>query len=205
MKPFNFYDPIYLKRGKHHMKLFPGILIAASLIWSVPHLALAGSEKEGHSHDHDKTEVAHEHQAEEAKHEHDDHAHEGEAKHEHDDHGHEHGDDHGHAHGDEPHHGGIVAVVDGIHHELVMAEDGKVSLYAEGLPEGEALNNVKARLTVLKGADKQDADLTLAEGDEHRFEAGDDLKLAAGDKVVAVIQLPEGQPRMARFEIPAAE
>ncbi len=110
---------------------------------------------------------------------------------------------HDHAHDDQPHHGGIVATVDDVHHELVIAEDGKVSLYAEGLPEGDALKAVKVRLTVLKGTEKQESDMTLVEGDEAHFAAAAEVKLVAGDKVVALIQPAEGKPRMAKFEIPA--
>jgi len=99
--------------------------------------------------------------------------------------------------------GGIVATVDDVHHELVIAEDGKVSLYAEGLPEGDALKAVKVRLTVLKGTEKQESDMTLVEGDEAHFAAAAEVKLVAGDKVVALIQPAEGKPRMAKFEIPA--
>lgn len=109
---------------------------------------------------------------------------------------------HDHAHDDKPHHGGIVAVVDEIHHELVIADDGKVSLYAEGLPEGDALKTVKVRLTILKGKEKQEADMARAEGDAHRFDAPTEVKLVAGDKVVAMIQPADGNPRMAKFEIP---
>ncbi len=161
------------------MKLLPTLLVALSVL-AAP-IAWAG---EGHKHD--------------------DHDHAKEAPKEapKDDHGHDHGD-HGHAHGDEPHHGGIVAIVDEIHHELVIAEDGKVSLYAEGLPEGDALKTVKVRLTILKGKEKQEADMALAEGDEHRFDAPAEVKLVAGDKVVAMIQPADGKPRMAKFEIPA--
>ena len=82
-----------------------------------------------------------------------------------------------------------------------MADDGKVSLYAEGLPEGDALKAVKVRLTILTGKDKQEAEMTLAEGDKHRFDAPADIKLVAGDKVVAIIQTADGKPRMAKFEI----
>ncbi|MDD5394970.1 MAG: hypothetical protein PHE17_18280 [Thiothrix sp.] len=128
----------------------------------------------------------------------------GEAGHNHEtDHGQEKPAEHDHADDDTPHHGGIVATVDDVHHELVIADDGKVSLYAEGLPTGDALKAVKVRLTVLKGAEKQESDMTLVEGDEAHFDAAADVKLVAGDKVVALLQPAEGKPRMAKFEIPA--
>lgn len=103
------------------------------------------------------------------------------------------------------HHGGIVAMTEGhIHHELVIADDGKVSLYSEGLPEGDALKTVKVRLTVLRGKDKQEADMTLASDDAHRFDAAADFKLQPDDKVVALIQPADGKPLMVKFDVPAA-
>ncbi len=110
---------------------------------------------------------------------------------------------HGHLHDNTSHHGGIVTVVNHIHHELVIADDGKVSLYAEGLPQGGALKTVKVRLTILKGKDKQEAEMAVVEGDEPRFDAPAEVKLVAGDKVVALIQPLDGKLRMAKFEIPA--
>lgn len=163
------------------MKQLPKLLMALGL-WACPFVLAAEPAKHGEpGHDHAR-----------------DHGQEA-----HQDHGHNHADDHAHAHDNQPHHGGIVAVVDHLHHELVMAADGKVSLYAEGLPAADALQAVKVRLTILQGKEKQEADMVLAADDNHRFDAT--VKLVAGDKVVAMIQLGQGQSRLVRFEIPAAK
>lgn len=181
------------------MKLLPTLLIACGLLASPMVLAEEppkhGEPGHDHAKDHGQTTTP------EAKPE---DAHKGESAEDHAKHGQDEHSGHDHAHDDKPHHGGIVAVVDEIHHELVTADDGKVSLYAEGLPQGDALKAVKVRLTVLKGKDKQEADLTLVAGDEPRFDAPTEVKLVAGDKVVALIQPLDGKPRMAKFEIPAA-
>lgn len=193
------------------MKLLPTLLIACGLLASPMVLAEEppkhGETGHDHAKDHGQTttpetkpEDAHKGESAEDHAKHDEHK--GESA---DDHAKHEQEGHDHAHDDKPHHGGIVAVVDEIHHELVTADDGKVSLYAEGLPQGDALKAVKVRLTVLKGKDKQEADLTLVEGDEPRFDAPAEVKLVAGDKVVALIQPLDGKPRMAKFEMPAAK
>ena len=187
------------------MKLLPTLLMTLGLLASP--VLLAEEQKAappahgepGHDHAKDHGQATPETKSEDA--------HKGESAEEHAKHGQDKHDHAGHDHSnnDKPHHGGIVAVVDDIHHELVIAEDGKISLYAEGLPQGDALKAIKVRLTILKGKDKQEADLTLVEGDEPRFDAPADVKLVAGDKVVAMVQPAEGKPRMAKFEIPAAK
>jgi hypothetical protein len=158
--------------------------------------------KHADEHEH-KGETPEEHAKHADKDNHAEHGHEGETPEEHAKHANEHeGHDHeGHEHG-KPHHGGIVSEVDDIHHELVT-EEGKLVLYAEGLPEGEALKAVKVRLSILQGKEKQDIDMALAEDDQHRFEADTDIQLVEGNKVVALIRIEGQKPRMARFEIPA--
>ena len=191
------------------MKLLPtllmtlGLLASPALLAEEPKATPPAHGEPGHNHETDHGQTAapakpeDDHQGESAE----DHAKHGHEGHDNKDGEHDHAG-HDHAHDDQPHHGGIVAVVDEIHHELVMADDGKVSLYAEGLPQGDALKAVKVRLTVLKGKDKQEADLTLVEGDEPHFDAPVEVKLVAGDKVAALIQPLDGKPRMAKFEIP---
>lgn len=171
------------------MKLLPALLMSFGLLASP---VLLADEDKHDKHDH-KSETAEEH----AKHADEDHDHEDGSAKEHAEHEHE-----GHDHKDHAsHHGGIVAMVDEIHHELVIAEDGKVSLYAEGMPVGDGLKKFKVRLIVLRGTDKHDTEMTLAKDDHHRFEAGEGFKLEAGDKVVVVIKAAEVKPRMVRFEI----
>ena len=154
------------------MKLLPILLAAVGLLASP--LVLA---EEKHHHGHLEGETAEEHAR---------HAHKA----------------HDHAHDDKPQHGGIVAVANDLHYELVAA-DGKLALYAEGLPKGDALKSVKVRLTLLQGTHKTDLDLGLSKQDEHRFEVASDATLSASDKVVALIRLASGKPRLVRFEIPA--
>lgn len=188
------------------MKLLPTLLLTLGLLASP--VLLADAQKAtppahgepGHNHETDHGQATpeakpDEHKGESAE-EHAKHEHEG---HEHKDGEHEHG-----AENHESHHGGMVAITDGhVHHELVIAEDGKVSLYSEGLPEGDALKTVKVRLTVLRGKDKQETEMTLATDDTHRFDAAADFKLQPSDKVVALIQPAEGKPIMAKFDVPA--
>jgi len=157
------------------------------------------AEKNTDTHNH-QGETAEEHAKHDDEDNHEGHDHKGETPEEHAKHADEH-DHEGHEHG-KPHHGGIVSEVEDIHHELV-AEEGKLLLYAEGLPEGKALKAVKVRLSILQGKEKQDIDMVLAEDDHHRFEANTDIQLAEGDKVVALIRIEDQKPRMARFEIPA--
>lgn len=197
------------------MKLLPTLLMTLGLLAS-PAL-LADEQKAappahgepGHNHATDHGQTAPETKPDDHAHEHKDGDHD-HAKDDHQNSDHDHAkDDHqddGHEHSSEnhaSHHGGIVAITDGhVHHELVTAEDGKVSLYAEGLPEGDALKTVKVRLTVLRGKDKQEAEMTLASDDAHRFDAAADFRLEPGDKVVALVQLPDGKSRMAKFDLP---
>lgn len=155
------------------MKLIPTLFTTLSLLVSPVLLA--------EPHDTHQGETAEEH----ANHTHDKHDHAG----------------HDHAHDNKPHHGGVVAVSDGFHHELVAA-DGKLALYAEGLPKGEELKAVKVRLTLLQGVNKRDINLSHSQDDSHRFEATSDAKLNSGDKVVVLIRPAKGKPRLVKFEIP---
>lgn len=196
--------------------LFPLLLLTSLLaltttaVWAEKadthnHQGETPEEHAKHDDDHDGHDHKGETPEEHAKHDddHDGHDHKGETPEERAKHADEHeGHDHeGHEHG-KPHHGGIVSEVEEIHHELVV-EKGKLVFYAEGLPKGEALNTVKVRLSILQGKEKQNIDMALAEGDQHRFEANSAIKLAEGDKVVALIRIEGQKPRMARFEIPA--
>lgn len=195
--------------------LFPLLLTSLLALTTTAVWAEKATDTHNHNHqdetaeEHAKHEDERDHEGEtpeeHAKHDddHDGHDHKGETPEEHAKHADEHeGHDHeGHEHG-KPHHGGIVSEVEEIHHELVV-EKGKLVFYAEGLPKGEALNTVKVRLSILQGKEKQNIDMALAEGDQHRFEANSAIKLAEGDKVVALIRIEGQKPRMARFEIPA--
>ncbi len=124
----------------------------------------------------------------------------------HNSHGHGHGGDHGHSHDDthinpEPHHGGIVSIVDNYHHELLIENNNKVVVYAEGLPEGEALKKVQLDLILLQGNNKQKLKMKPTEGNGNRFEVSLDTKLKSGYKVVVLIKQEDKKVRMVRFEI----
>lgn len=117
----------------------------------------------------------------------------------HDDHGHHH--DHDHGDHTESHHGGIVGVADGFHHELVLAEEGKIIFYAEGLPTDEELKKITVRLIILRGKEKQNLEMVLDKDDNHRFEVPITKPLTENDKVVAMISMGDKKTRMVRFEV----
>ncbi len=86
-----------------------------------------------------------------------------------------------HAHG--PAHGGIVAAAKEADYELVAKAD-VLQLYVSDHGKARDLSRASARLTLLSGQEKQQAQL-LPAGD--RLEAKGAFKLAAGTKVVAVV------------------
>lgn len=193
------------------MKPLKNLFMATALtaiIFSLP-VSLAADEHkhEGHAHEghegHEHNVVeeqdvhAHAHQAAKKQ---DNHKHSGK----HEGHAHEGHEDHGHRpHTDEPHHDGIVGVANDYHHELVIGDERKVSLYVEGLPKaGDALKLVTVRLMILQGKEKQELEMKLSEDDPHRFDATLTTTLAANDKVVALIVLNDKDTRIVRFEIP---
>lgn len=101
----------------------------------------------------------------------------------------------------EPHYGGIVSIVDGFHHELVLKEEGKVILYVAGLPTGDKLKTVMVRLIILQGQEKQSLEMVLTKDDQQRFEAPIAAPLKTNDKVIALINIGAKKMRMVRFEI----
>lgn len=159
------------------------IVIASALMLAMPSIALATDNQKHDDHDHSKRDHS---EKDHDKHEH--------GKHDHGEH--DHGDGH-----HESHHGGIVGTADGLHHELVLTEAGKIIFYAEGLPEGDALKAVIVRLTILQGKEKQSLEMTLSKDDAHRFEVPISQPLKVGDKVVALINVDAKKMRMVRFEV----
>lgn len=178
------------------MKLLRNIFITTALTFAAVPVVLAGDSEHARAHDNGH---AHEHKAAEkpetetvksaapATHT-DDHAH-GDGAHEHP--------------AVEPHHDGVAMIVDGFHHELIIEKEGRVLLYIEGLPQGEAVKLVSVSLQILEGKEKRQLEMRLTEGDQHLFEVAVKPKLAAGAKVVASIVLGDENTRLVRFEVPA--
>ena len=98
--------------------------------------------------------------------------------------------------GAEPKHGGTVQVANDLVFELVAQPAGAV-LYIEDHGKPMPLAGVTGRLTVLKGSDKSEAELTPA-GD--RLEAKG-VKLASGAKVVAALRTANQKAVTVRFTI----
>ena len=86
-----------------------------------------------------------------------------------------------HAH--EPAHGGIVAAAKEADYELVARAD-VLQLYVSDHGKARDLSKASARLTLLSGKEKHEAQL-LPAGD--KLEARGAFKLAPGTKVVAVV------------------
>ena len=182
------------------MKILKRFLIMTALTVITTPVALAANEHKHEAHDdHDHaTEKNEKHE----EHGHDEHNHDNKnsAQADHADH-----DNHeGHEHkAKESHHGGIVGIANNFHHELLLGEKGKVSLYVEGLPKSaNDLKLVTARLIILQGKERRELEMKLVEGDHHRFEGILESALTASDKVVALIVLDDKNTRMVRFEMP---
>lgn len=86
-------------------------------------------------------------------------------------------------HGHDPAHGGVVAAGKEADYELVAKAD-VLQLYVSDHGKARDLSRASAKLTLLTGKDKQEAQLQPA-GD--RLEAKGSFKLAPGTKVVAVV------------------
>lgn len=86
-----------------------------------------------------------------------------------------------HAH--DPAHGGVVAAAKEADYELVAKAD-VLQLYVSDHGKARDLSRASARLTLLSGKEKQEAQL-LPAGD--RLEAKGTFKVAPGTKVVAVV------------------
>lgn len=102
-------------------------------------------------------------------------------------------------HDHKPLHGGIVAEASDLDFELLLSRPGQLTLYVRDHGKPLPLNGASARLTLLSGADKREALLAPVGGE--RLEAQGDFKLAAGSKVVALVQLPGRKPVNVRFAL----
>lgn len=102
------------------------------------------------------------------------------------------------AHGDaKPRHGGIVQVANDLTFELVAEADG-ATLYVVDHDQPMASKGMSGKLTVLQGSHKAEAELREA-GDNRLRAVG--VKIAKGDKVVAVLNNVKGKTTTIRFAV----
>lgn len=95
-------------------------------------------------------------------------------------------------------HGGVVVETKRADLEIV-AKPELLRIYVNG-HDGKPLplDGAKARLTLLNGSEKSDAELTPVDG---KLEAKGAFKVAKGTKGVAVVTLTGKPPVTARFEV----
>lgn len=102
------------------------------------------------------------------------------------------------AHGaGKPRHGGIVQVANDVSFELVAEADG-ATIYLVDHDEPMSSKGIAGKLTVLQGSSKTEADVKEA-GDNKLKATG--IKIAAGAKVVAVLNNVEGKTATVRFTV----
>lgn len=105
--------------------------------------------------------------------------------------------DHGAGHDHKPLHGGVVAEASDMDFELVAAA-GSLSLYVRDHGKPAKIEGASAKVTLLNGRDKAEAQLQPA-GD--RLEAKGDFKAGPGTKAVAAVTLPGKKPVNVRFAL----
>ncbi|MBB4845817.1 hypothetical protein HNP55_004369 [Paucibacter oligotrophus] len=96
-----------------------------------------------------------------------------------------------------PQHGGVVQVANDVNFELVAEADG-VTIYLVDHDEPMSSKGITGKLSVLQGSHKTEAELKEA-GDNKLRATG--VKLAKGDKVVAVLNNVEGRAVTVRFTL----
>lgn len=101
----------------------------------------------------------------------------------------------GHDHS--PKHGGVVTEVKDMDLELVVKADS-VRLYLRDHGKSVKLDGASAKVTLLAGTEKQEANLAPAGA---ALEAKGSFKAGAGVKAVAVVSLPGKAPLTARFAL----
>ena len=101
----------------------------------------------------------------------------------------------GHDHS--PKHGGVVVQAKDKEYELVARKD-VITLHVRDHGKAADLSKASAKLTLLSGTEKSEVMLAPA-GD--RLQAKGDFKVAAGTKVVAVVQGAGNAPVTARFTL----
>jgi len=106
------------------------------------------------------------------------------------------GEKHDHAHEHKPMHGGVVVEVKDVDYELV-AKATTLQLYLRDHGKPADISKASAKVTLLTGAEKQEAELKPA-GD--KLEATGSFKVGPGTKAVAVVTI-NGKPSTARFTL----
>lgn len=102
------------------------------------------------------------------------------------------------AHGDEKaRHGGLVQMAGETKFELVTRPDG-AEVYLDDHGETIPTAKLSGKLTVMSGAAKSEAKLEPAAGDKLVAKG---VKLAKGDKVIAVVTLADKSTASARFVV----
>lgn len=101
------------------------------------------------------------------------------------------------AHGHDPKFGGIVVETKAGDLEIVAKPD-MIQIYVSDHGKAMKLDGAKAKVTLLNGAEKSEADL-LPAGD--KLEAKGSFKVAKGTKGIAVVTLAGKPAATARFEI----
>ncbi len=106
------------------------------------------------------------------------------------------GEKHDHAHEHKPMHGGVVVEVKDVDYELV-AKATTLQLYLRDHGKSADISRASAKVTLLTGTEKQEAELKPA-GD--KLEATGSFKVGPGTKAVAVVTV-NGKPAIARFTL----
>jgi hypothetical protein len=96
-----------------------------------------------------------------------------------------------------PRHGGIVQVANDVNFELVVEADG-ATIYLVDHDDDMPSKGISGKLTVLNGTQKAEVDVKATEGNKLRATG---VKIAAGAKVVAVLNNVEGKTATVRFTI----
>lgn len=105
--------------------------------------------------------------------------------------------DHDHGHEHKPLHGGIVSEVKDMDYELV-AKPEVIQLYLRDHGKPVDVSKASAKLTILVGMEKQEAELKPA-GD--RLESPVVVKTSGGAKVVALVMIPGKPVTTVRFVV----
>lgn len=98
--------------------------------------------------------------------------------------------------GAKPKHGGVVATASDLGFELVSTPAG-AAIFIEDHGKPMAPTGMSGKLTVLNGAEKSEAELTVA-GDKLEAKG---VKLASGAKVVAALTTPAKKAITVRFTV----
>ncbi len=102
-----------------------------------------------------------------------------------------------HGHGHEPKFGGVVVETKAGDFEIVARPD-TLHIYASDHGKPMKLDGAKAKVTLLNGTEKTEAEL-LPAGD--RLEAKGSFKVAKGTRGIAVVTLAGKPPATARFQL----